>query len=287
MRPLRFGRRSSFDLFQMGGAVMKMRLLCGALAILFLSAGPLPAGDLSKLARTIAREPVYRSKPKYCLLVFGQEPKTRIWLVQDGDVLYVDRNGNGDLTEPGKKVVAEKAESASEGYLFKAGDVYDGSRVHKGLTVGVLKLDYLASLHEQVKTFLTKNPKAPGYVVLIEVEMPGRKGTGLGGRVQQRTSFADAHGLLQFADKPEDAPIIHFDGPLQVTLYDRLNLAIGRETDVVLGVGTAGLGTGTTTYIDYEGVIPEKLYPTIEVVYPARAPGELPVRDRYELKRRC
>ncbi len=30
------------------------------------------------------------------------------WLVRDGDTLYVDRNGNGDLTEPGEKVAAEK-----------------------------------------------------------------------------------------------------------------------------------------------------------------------------------
>ena len=30
------------------------------------------------------------------------EAQTRVWIVQDGDTLYVDRNGNGDLTEPGE-----------------------------------------------------------------------------------------------------------------------------------------------------------------------------------------
>ena len=55
--------------------------------------------DLTRIERTIAREPVYQSKaPKYCLLVLGLEARTRIWLVLDGDVLYVDRNGTGDLT---------------------------------------------------------------------------------------------------------------------------------------------------------------------------------------------
>jgi hypothetical protein len=56
--------------------------------------------------RKVAKEPVYKSNPKYCLLVFGPEAKTRVWLVQDGDTLYVDRNGNGDLTEAGEKVQA-------------------------------------------------------------------------------------------------------------------------------------------------------------------------------------
>ena len=54
--------------------------------------------DLTKVDRTIAKEPAYKTKPRYCLLVFGPEPKIRVWLVLDGDVLYVDRNGNGDLT---------------------------------------------------------------------------------------------------------------------------------------------------------------------------------------------
>src|SRR5262249_8147594 len=61
--------------------------------------------DLTKIERTIAKEPAYKSKPKYCLLVFGPEAKTRVWLVLDGDTLYVDRNGNGDLTETGERFV--------------------------------------------------------------------------------------------------------------------------------------------------------------------------------------
>jgi hypothetical protein len=68
------------------------------LVILAVSAAPAAAIDLTRIDRTIAKEPAYQSKPKYCLLVFGSDAKTRIWLVLDGDRLYVDRNGNGDLT---------------------------------------------------------------------------------------------------------------------------------------------------------------------------------------------
>src|SRR5437868_9329865 len=65
------------------------------------------AVDLATIDRTIGKEPPYQSKPKYCLLVFGPDAKTRVWLVLDGDVLYVDRNGNGDLTEPDERFTAK------------------------------------------------------------------------------------------------------------------------------------------------------------------------------------
>src|SRR5262252_4031078 len=83
---------------------MCYRLKCVVITLAVLIPMPVAATDLSKIDRTIGKEPTYESKPKYCLLVFGPEAKTRVWLVLDGDVLYVDRNGNGDLTEPNEKV---------------------------------------------------------------------------------------------------------------------------------------------------------------------------------------
>lgn len=78
------------------------------------------AADLTKIDRTIAKEPAYKAKPKYCLLVFGPEAKTRIWLVVDGDVLYVDRNGNGDLTEKGESQAIDKSGVWSVGEVIEA-----------------------------------------------------------------------------------------------------------------------------------------------------------------------
>jgi hypothetical protein len=79
-----------------------------AAAGLFVS--PVLAGDLNKIDRTIKKERGYTGKPKYALLVFGPEGKTRVWLVLDGDTLYVDRNAAGDLTEAGSKVAAKKGD---------------------------------------------------------------------------------------------------------------------------------------------------------------------------------
>ena len=138
---------------------MKPWRFLSALALLMVVATPLSAADLAKIDRKIAKEPAYRTKPKYCLLVFGPEAKTRVWLVQDGDTLYVDRNGNGDLTEPGEKVAAEKRDGAEEGeYTFKVGDIRDGQRLHKELSVFVGRIDHLAANHESAKALLA-NPR--------------------------------------------------------------------------------------------------------------------------------
>src|SRR5437763_16402292 len=67
-------------------------------ALLLSVSAPALAADLSVVDRTILKEPAYKGKPKYCLMAFGPEAKTRVWLVLDDENLYVDRNGDGELT---------------------------------------------------------------------------------------------------------------------------------------------------------------------------------------------
>src|SRR5262245_16175679 len=106
-----------------------MRFVCYLLAMLAFGIAPASAAYLSKIERVIAKEPAYQTKnPKYCLLVFGEEAKQRVWLVLDGNALYVDRNGNGDLTEPGKRVPA-----SATGKFFQAGQLFDGKYTHLDL----------------------------------------------------------------------------------------------------------------------------------------------------------
>jgi hypothetical protein len=261
-------------------------LLALPLTLLVATAGW--AADLKQIDRKIGKEPAYKLKPKYALLVFGPEAKTRVWLVNDGDTLYVDRNGNGDLTEAGKKVLAEKNPDAAEGeYTFKIGDFRDGELLHKELYVYFSKMDHLADLDPDAKAFLAKNPNGRQVGVRVDMQLPGRKGNGIGGRVRQHTFYADTNGIMQFADKPADAPIIHFGGPWSILLWGNHTLMIDRETDLILGVGTPGVGPGSTAWVDYEGVIPEKTYPTVELTYPPKEPGHPPVRERYEIKKRC
>jgi hypothetical protein len=81
---------------------------CVATLLLILSPLAAWAVDLAKIERTAIKLPEMRSDAvEYCLLVFGPEAAKRVWLVHDGDVLYVDRNSNGDLTEPNERVAAD------------------------------------------------------------------------------------------------------------------------------------------------------------------------------------
>src|SRR5687767_4878062 len=72
--------------------------------MLLCAAGLAAAADLSKIERKVVKEPAYQNKPQYALLVFGPDAATRVWLVADGEKTYLDRNGNGDLTDAGEVV---------------------------------------------------------------------------------------------------------------------------------------------------------------------------------------
>jgi hypothetical protein len=175
------------------------------------------AADLTKINRTIVKEPAYKSKPKYCLLVFGPEAKTRIWLVLDGDVLYVDRNGNGDLTEKGKSIQAQ-SRSWKIGEISEA----DGKTKHSDLKV------------------TNRN----GYFVIMM-----RTAKGLCAEVGNEV------GRLQFSKRTQDAPIVHLDGPLTVLLPERTGsfvLAPGKKAGFIALIGTPGLGEGTSVYYHHE-----------------------------------
>lgn len=72
--------------------------------------GDEPAIDLTGIDRTIHKDPVYKSTPRYALLVFGPRAEHRAWFVVDGDeVAYIDRNGNGDLTDPDERIELDRA----------------------------------------------------------------------------------------------------------------------------------------------------------------------------------
>jgi hypothetical protein len=262
-----------------------------AFSAIVLFAMSLSAADLAKVPRTIDKEPVYATKsPEYLLLAFGLEAAERVWIVRDGDTLYVDRNGNGDLTEPGEAVAVKKREggnSNEDGRGFDVGDISVGGRVHKGVTVGTGPLTKMASTILELpdaRALLRKNPNAQIAIVTMEVQHPKLKGPGVAGRVPVMVGPLDLDGMLVFAARPQDAPIVHVDGPLQVTCYfGRPTLQLGRETDVVLMVGSPGLGKGTFTMLQYDQVIPPDFHPKLEITYS----GAPPFKEQFELKERC
>jgi hypothetical protein len=262
--------------------------------LLLAACGPAVAADLSKIDRSIAKEPTYAGKPNYLLLVFGSEAKHRVWLAHDGDALYVDRNGDGDLTGAGEKVVAKKdGADADRGSAFEAGELKLGGKTHKGLQVGVLPLRSLADnaslmAMPHVAAAVKKHPAAMTATITLDVECEALRGGGVGGRVSYMLMMLDTAGVLQLAAKPADAPIVHLDGPLQVTFFAaKPTWAGGRSQDTILCVGTPGRGPGTFAMLKYEGTIPDGKHPKVEATYRPKGDEKKPFRELYELKERC
>src|SRR5436305_15112853 len=113
-------------------------------AVLLLCTGPTNAVDLTQVDRSIRKEPAYHANPGYCLLVFGQEAKDRVWLVLDGDTLYVDKNGNGDLTDDGAPTKAGAFEPSKHPIIareraIKVGDLPVAGLTHTELSVSQIQ----------------------------------------------------------------------------------------------------------------------------------------------------
>jgi hypothetical protein len=93
-------------------------------------------------------------------------------------------------------------------------------------------------------------------------------------------------GNLKFSDRPETAPVLHFGGPLQLTLLMPEWNRSDPEQDVRAWIGTWGTGRGAFAAIEYTRV-PEHAHPMAEVEFPNRRPGAPPVRVRYPMNKRC
>src|SRR5262249_6160875 len=149
---------------------------------------------------------------------------------------------------------------AEHGYEFAAGELRVGGRVHKGLTVSASPLTRYAAVvkdRPEAKAARAADPKACVYSICLDVDRPGLRGPGLSGRIVQYAGITDDGSAVLFADRPADAPIIHFGGPLQVALANRdLKLHLGRDNDIRLVVGTPGRGHASFANLGYDETIP-------------------------------
>jgi hypothetical protein len=219
-------------------------------AVLALGFGVLPAraADLTRIDRTIAKEPRYQTQtPKYCLLVFGPEARTRVWLVLDGHVLYVDRNCDGDLTDPTERVPSV-SRWTSGGEIVEP----DGKTRHTNLRMMLRR--------------------EGNFVLQLEVE----------GKCLHYVG-SDDEDRLRFADSPQDAPIVHFGGPLTFRLYEGAPTWFpGLNTELNVSLGTPGLGKGSFA-IRSCCTLPKGVYPVADIEFPARNPDDGPITAKVKI----
>ena len=252
------------------------------LALLFLYFTAIAGGaDLDHIDRTIGKEPAYRAKPSYCLLVLGPQARTRVWVVRDGLTLYVDRNGDGDLTQPGKRVEIAQHQ---HGFLLRGQAIAARQRGDHAARIeydsGTFYCPELVDADDgRYTNFVVFLQKTRSIVMFLKTPNGWTQG-----------ASADLGGDLRFADSPQDAPVIHFGGPLTMAIANVGELfpefPDGQKHLYAATVGTPGRGPGTFASVQLTG-IPEGIWPVAEIEFPRR-PGEpAPQRQHVDLLTRC
>jgi WD40 repeat protein len=235
------------------------------------------AADAQPLVRqTLVKEPAYHSKPKYCLLAFGSGPKKYVWLVLAGDVLYVDRNGNGDLTDEGEPL-AVPAFNAQGTRQIDVGDIEEGGRTHTNLGV-----------------WQARDERRPGglrteVAVKTDLTLAGQA-TGKGRNWVVQRTFDDGRGPFVFADRPQDAPVVHFNGPLKMALLPGQRLVTGESNELRACILTEGIGPGSSAVLQLlylSEIIPAGVDPVLEIEFPSSKSGKGRSRLTLPLRQRC
>jgi len=197
------------------------------------------AVDLTTIDRSSKKEPSYQSEsPRYCLLIFGKEVRTRVWLIVDGQRLYIDRNGNGDLTEPGELIESNTIAESFE-QILKA-DEMTGHKNYR--TISSFDVDQIReangpTVHEDLELSVYDHDRFS-----CSIDLASGRYQSVGGRW--------SHPKPRLATRPQDAPIIHFDGPVTFARHEptlfltRRTTGIGDRT-IRVWIGTPGLGEGT------------------------------------------
>jgi hypothetical protein len=221
-------------------------------------------GPLSAVERKIVKEQKYTTEPKYVLLALGAKAEATVWVVEDGESLYVDKNGNGDLTDDGPP--AKPSNVRNLGSLtndYPRGDfdyVLDDIRANDGsrhTNFKIVRWDYAAD-QKGHGIYFTLNDKIPMYA-----------------------------GWTPFWSKSaNDAKIIHFGGSLEPRQLRYKEFTIG-SSPVRLSIAfiTPGSGKGSEARLSIDA-LPADVVPVVEIDWPV-PPGAKPLHTSQPLKERC
>ncbi|HKS16339.1 MAG TPA: hypothetical protein VJU16_03450 [Planctomycetota bacterium] len=196
-------------------------------ALLAQQAAPI---DYSKIERKILREPTYVGKPQYALFLLDEKGDFRVWAVLDRttpemthpNVLYLDLNANGDITEKGERFVTSRDEESMK---------------ERGSTISVpaIRVRGLDLMHEEFTVTSYRRDTTVG--IYFKLKWAGRE------------PMAGAYGLSGTSPVPwgataAEARIFHPNphGPLSFALWGDPVLQLGQDNNVNLFAGNPGSG---------------------------------------------
>jgi hypothetical protein len=232
--------------------------LCCALP--FLDQARASTNMVSHFDRTIIKEPAYQSTPKYSLITLGYSGDVKVWMVEDGKRLFVDKNANGDMTDDGPPIEPSNVRDLGANrcdfeYLLDAITPTNGSR-HTSFVLR--RWNY--------------NEKEDSYGLSLSVD-------------GQMPMYAGWFGTFWSTNR-EKAPVIHFGGPFTPKLLRRIEFTIG-ETQQRLSLCflNPGSGAGAESRLSIDA-LPRFVVPELNIEWPT-AGGGAPLRTSYQLTERC
>jgi hypothetical protein len=263
---------------------MKRLLALGILVTLFACAqgAPIPkAGgkddpfvDLTKIDRTIAKEPKYKNDPFYALVAIGPKATRLVWLVMDGDVLYVDRNGNGDLTETDECVTSTEKIKVAPGMYTHMNSYPVGEIAGLNLVLDFWVRDKTFVPTEEFDKSILKDHDENGWEFST---------------LTRKTKAGDPTQIpLTFCRQPQDAQIVHLAGPLTFFLASE---SIRREEGhFSVYLGTPGLPARKKPRPVFAPAniseVPVDADPVAQFEFPNKAVGKPPIQLEVKLDER-
>jgi hypothetical protein len=215
-----------------------------------------------------------RPAPLYCLLVFGPEGKTRVWVEWRGDAAYLHRDG--DLGRWGERMECESGDWASVNlpgrwarFSTEVTSAEDGTVYHVRFEKGSP----------------TNDPDGQrAFAVYAHVGDPAGPG--------ERYCMIDTCAEERLSEGPARAPVVPF-GALEIVPLPRQELVLGKDNDLRVYLGTFQRLEGTsyawpynyTLVSHFKGGVSGR--PVAEIAFPPAVPGAPPVRARYPLPERC
>ncbi len=198
-------------------------------------------------------EPGYEmGEPSYCEIALGPGAKARRWVVRSGPTLYVDLDGDGNLTEPG-----ERQQGAADGQRMSFPAVE--------LTAGAQRYTLTCWFEAGHPVLRLRDPRGRHW-----------------------KAWGDEAGPLRFATLATQAPVIHFDGLLWMGIETQ-QAVVERERGVFrvcAGVGCHGRGAGSFAHLEYAAV-PLDALPVARVTFLSAESGDPPVSVTADLDQRC
>jgi hypothetical protein len=237
-------------------------------ALLFVAAAGASGSELDAVDRKLVKEPPYASdQPLYGLYAFGPQAGTRVWAVldksdgdrSDYDVLYFDRNGNGDLTEPAERITAVVNKQTSR-TNFQIGDFTDPNT-------------------GQVHTQLVLSRWGDGQAMFLRLMWDGKQPV-MGGYAEEPGPYT------QFATSRDEAPVLWFDatGRFSFQRWCWKELRIGSAGDISVFMGHQGRGKNTFCAVSQD-FLPQGAAVLATLIY--RDASDKEQRLVNELKERC